>query len=90
VSDRYDELRRQIADTDRAIVAGVNARLLLVRELWAIKQERGEPLVDPERERALRRMLQESSEGPLSSDGVERLITELLALTKDELGAARA
>ncbi|MGL6278528.1 MAG: chorismate mutase [Gaiella sp.] len=89
MTDRYDELRRLIAANDREIVARVNDRLVLVQELWAIKAERGAPMVDPDRERALRAALVESSAGPLSEEGCERLVTELLALTKDELGHTR-
>ena len=86
MSDSFDELRRTILDNDRSIVAAVNARLRLVDELWRLKAERGDPRLDPDRERRLRAALAASSGGPLSPDGLERLIDALLALTKDELG----
>jgi chorismate mutase len=86
VSDSFDELRRTILDNDRSIVAAVNARLRLVDELWRLKAERGDPRLDPDRERRLRAALAASNDGPLSPDGLERLIDALLALTKDELG----
>jgi chorismate mutase len=86
VSERFDELRRRIAENDRAIVAGVNERLRLVAELWALKDEQGAGRVDPEREAGLRQVLAASNEGPLSPEGVDRLVSELLALTKRELG----
>ena len=86
MSDSFDELRRTILDNDRAIVAAVNARLRLVDELWRLKAERGDPRLDPDRERRLRAALAASNDGPLSPDGLERLIDALLALTKDELG----
>ena len=88
MSDSFDELRRAILDNDRSIVAAVNARLRLVDELWRLKAERGDPRLDPDRERRLREALAASSGGPLSPDGLERLIGTLLALTKDELGGA--
>lgn len=63
----------------------MNARLELVQELWTIKRERGLDHVDPGREAALRASLAASNAGPLSPEGLDRLVTELLALTKDEM-----
>lgn len=88
MSDRFEELRRLILENDRRIVAAVEERLALVEELWRLKRERGAGLVDPERERALRDALAASSEGRLSRAGLNRLVDELLALTKRELGAS--
>lgn len=88
MSDRFDELRRLILENDRRIVAAVEERLALVEELWRLKRERGAGLVDPERERALRDALAASSGGRLSRAGLDRLVDELLALTKRELGAS--
>jgi len=88
VSDRFDDLRAQIAANDAAIVGAVNDRLRLVEELWRLKAERGDARLDPDRERRLRAELAERNDGPLSADGLERLVDELLALTKRELGGA--
>lgn len=88
MSEPFDELRRMIAENDHAIVAAVNERLRLVAELWELKRERGEPTLDPEREQALRAALAEGSVGSLSPEGLDRLVTMLLDLTKAELGAA--
>jgi chorismate mutase len=88
VSDAFEELRARIAENDREIVALVNARLRLVAELWRLKKERGAPRLDPEREALLRASLTAANDGPLTSDGLDRLVGELLALTKDELGGA--
>ncbi len=85
-SDRIEELRARIGAADRELVRAVNERLRLVGELWALKRERGLARVDPERERRLRAELAATNDGPLSDDGLERLLTELLALTKSELG----
>jgi chorismate mutase len=84
----FDELRAQIADNDREIVARVNARLRLVAELWRLKEEQGAPRLDPDREARLRSALAAANAGPLTPAGLERLVGELLALTKDELGGA--
>jgi chorismate mutase len=88
VSDHFEELRARIAENDRGIVARVNLRLRLVEELWRLKAERGEARFDPDREGRLRSALAELNDGPLSPGGLERLVDELLALTKDELGGA--
>jgi chorismate mutase len=85
VSERFDDLRRQIADNDGRIVAAVNERLRLVEELWRLKAELGENRIDRDRERALIGELRRSNDGPLSSDGLERLVREILELTKREL-----
>ena len=79
-------LRDAIDDNDRAIVGAVNARLRLVAELWELKREQGLDRLDPDRERRLREQLAGANEGPLSQTGLDRLVTELLALTKSELG----
>ena len=87
MSERFDEIRGEIAANDAAIVAGVNRRLELVAELWQLKEQLGLDTVDPDREQALREKLAAASTGPLSSSGLDRLVTELLDLTKKELGA---
>ncbi len=86
--DRFAELRARIGENDRAIVDAVNLRLRLVAELWRLKEERGDARLDPERERRLREELRAANEGPLSDEGLDRLVGELLELTKRELGGA--
>jgi len=88
MTDRFGELREQIAANDAAIVAAVNLRLRLVTELWRLKAERGDARLDPEREARLREALAAANDGPLSRAGLDRLVDELLALTKRELGGA--
>ena len=88
MSDRFEELRGAIAANDAEIVGAVNRRLRLVDELWRLKAERGDSRLDPDRERRLREELARSNDGPLSAEGLERLVDELLALTKRELGGA--
>ena len=87
MSGAFDDLRARIAENDREIVGRVNTRLRLVAELWQVKEEQGAPRVDPEREARLRESLAAANEGPLSPDGLERLVNELLGLTKEELGS---
>lgn len=86
MTESFDEIRRRITENDAAIVAAVNRRLELVRELWAVKAKLGIDTVDPDRERRLREALGALNAGPLTSVGLDRLLTELLDLTKQELG----
>lgn len=85
--ERFDEIRREISQNDEAIVAGVNRRLALVAELWVLKAQLGLDTVDPDRELRLRETLAAANDGLLSRAGLDRLVTELLDLTKTELGA---
>ncbi len=86
MSDRFEELRAEIAANDAEIVGAVNQRLRLVEELWRLKAERGDARLDPDRQRRLREGLARLNQGPLSESGLEHLVDELLALTKRELG----
>jgi chorismate mutase len=79
-------LRERIDDVDRRIVAAVNERLELVDELWRHKRAHDLPLVAPDREQQLLASLGRVNDGPLSDDGLRALYTEILALTKRELG----
>lgn len=87
--ERFAALRRLIGENDRAIVEAVNTRLRLVEELWQLKAERGDARLDQEREQRLRDELRATNDGPLSGEGLDRLVGELLELTKRELGGGR-
>lgn len=86
MSDEIAEWRARITANDERIVELVNERLRLVAELWRAKGRLGVEQVDRERERALLARLSAANTGPLSEPGLERLVAELLALTKRELG----
>ena len=85
LDQRISDLRDRIGANDRAIVAAVNERLRLVTELWELKAAHGTDRLDPDRERRLREELAAANAGPLSLEGLEALVAELLALTKREL-----
>jgi chorismate mutase len=87
LSERFDEIRAEIAENDRAIVAAVNHRLELVTELWQLKEQLGLDTFDPDREQRLRDALAAANTGRLSASGLDRLVTDILDLTKRELGA---
>jgi chorismate mutase / prephenate dehydratase len=81
-----EELRTQISAVDREIVALVNRRIQLVRELKAYKDANGIAFVDPDRERQLFEDRLRENGGPLSDDGLRAFYDGLLALTKREVG----
>ena len=84
--EEIERLRERLEALDLALVRGVNERLLLVAELKRAKEERGIPFLDPDREAFMLRRLTEENPGPLGDEGLRELYTELLALTKRELG----
>jgi chorismate mutase len=77
--------RQRISDADGILLETINRRLELVSELHAYKAERGYPVVDPAREKAMVTQLEVANAGPLSADGVHELTTWILGLTKREL-----
>jgi chorismate mutase/prephenate dehydratase len=80
-----EEYRTQISAVDREIIALVNRRIQLVRDLKAYKDANGIDFVDPERERQLFEDRARDNDGPLSDGGLRAFYAELLALTKREL-----
>jgi chorismate mutase len=79
---RVIDLREQIAQADRQILAKANERIELARELGQYKQEQGYPLVDRAREERLIADLTELNRGPLSPAGVRQLFTTLIEIGK--------
>ena len=79
------QLREQLSDNDVAIVEAVNARLKLVARLKRVKEERGIGFLDPAREAWMLQYLTRANRGPLSTDGIREIYTELLDLTKREV-----
>ena len=84
------QLREQISDADRAIVAAINTRLRLVARLKRYKESRGIGFVDPEREEWMFTDLTRANRGPLSTDGLREIFGALLELTKREVARDEA
>jgi chorismate mutase len=80
------QLREQISDADRTIIEAVNARLKLVSRLKGYKESRGLSFVDPEREEWMLSYLTRANRGPLSAEGLQEIFSEILDLTKREVG----
>ena len=64
----------------------INTRLKLVARLKRYKEERGLEFVDLEREEWMLNYLLRANRGPLSAEGLRELFTEILDLTKREVG----
>jgi chorismate mutase len=84
------QLREQISDADRTIIEAVNVRLKLVSRLKEYKESRGMSFVDPEREEWMLSYLTRANRGPLSAEGLQEIFSEVLDLTKREVGRAEA
>ena len=80
------QLREQISDADRTIIEAVNVRLKLVSRLKDYKESRGMSFVDPEREEWMLNYLTRANRGPLSAEGLPEIFSEVLDLTKREVG----
>ena len=80
------QLREQISDADRTIIEAVNVWLKLVSRLKDYKESRGMSFVDPEREEWMLNYLTRANRGPLSAEGLQEIFSEVLDLTKREVG----
>ncbi|MDX6563655.1 MAG: 3-deoxy-7-phosphoheptulonate synthase / chorismate mutase [Gaiellales bacterium] len=76
--------RERISALDAELVALVNERLGLVRELHAYKRAQGYPMVDPAREQLLLDRLVAANPGPLGDEALRRLWASLLELQTRE------
>jgi chorismate mutase len=85
MTDVVSVARAAIDSVDRELLAGVNRRLQLVRELHEHKVAIGIPLRDAGREEAIVASLQQANGGPLSDEGVADFVGFVLALTRREL-----
>jgi chorismate mutase len=83
---RISELRKRLAENDVKIVEALNIRLELVAQLKRVKEELEVDFLDPAREEWLLQHLARANRGPLSEEGLRDFYTQLLALTKRELG----
>ncbi len=76
--------RERISALDRELVALLNQRLEVVRELHAYKRAHGYPMVDPAREARLLDALVAGNPGPIGDEALRELWESLLALLTRE------
>ncbi|HEY2310204.1 MAG TPA: prephenate dehydrogenase/arogenate dehydrogenase family protein [Gaiellaceae bacterium] len=84
-----DELRTEISELDRQLLALLNRRLGLVAAVRDYKDSAGERWIDPEREAELLQSLVEENPGPLSEHGVRSIFSAVLDVLKQEVAADR-
>jgi chorismate mutase len=77
--------RDEITALDVRLLSTINARIKAVKGLAQYKEERGMSFVDPDREAWLVAYLKRVNSGPISDEGLEELMTFVLALVKDEV-----
>ena len=73
-----DELRRGIDSVDQQILKLLHERVRLVMQVGEYKRERGIPVYDPGRERALLDRLCKAAEPPLDADTIRRIFERLV------------
>jgi prephenate dehydrogenase len=84
-----DELREEISELDRQLLALLNRRLRLVAAVRDYKDSAGERWIDPEREAELVQALVAANPGPLSERGVRSIFAAVLDVLKQEVAADR-
>jgi len=85
-----EELRGSIDEVDKKILELLHRRLALVMAVGEYKRERGIPVYDPERERALLERLGKAAEPPLDAHTVrsifERIVDESRRIEQHHVG----
>jgi chorismate mutase len=75
---RMASLRQRIDQVDRRILELVAERARIVLEVGDYKHERGLPVYDPSRERAMLEQLCEAIPAPLDGEAVQRIFERLI------------
>jgi chorismate mutase len=73
-----DELRRGIDAVDQQILKLLHERVRLVMAVGEYKRERGIPVYDPARERALFERLSKAAEPPLDAETARRIFERIV------------
>ena len=84
MADELDSLREQISDLDREVLAALNKRLELVRQVRTHKEETGAPIIDAAREAELLDELVRANGGPLGERAIRSLFSAVLDVMKQE------
>ncbi|MDY6792453.1 MAG: prephenate dehydratase [Thermodesulfobacteriota bacterium] len=78
-----NELRKSIDEIDEKILDLINQRLLLGKEIGAIKRKNNEPVTDKAREMAIITRLKEINQGHLRNDTLEHIFTQIIAESRE-------
>jgi chorismate mutase len=77
-SPDLEALRRSIDSVDQQILKLLHDRVRLVMQVGEYKRERGIPVYDPARERALLDRLCKAAEPPLDAETIRRIFERLV------------
>lgn len=89
-----ERLRREIDDVDRSIVEAFTRRVAIARRIGELKEELGQPVLDPSREAAVvRRAAERARDAGLDEEAVREVFWRLVGLSRrtqrDERGGPR-
>lgn len=73
-----DAGRERIDAIDDELLRLLNQRLESVVEIGRLKSDRGQPIIDPEREAAIVARLLSANEGPLDDSAVRRIFETII------------
>jgi len=77
------ELRKSIDTIDDEILELINKRLLCVKEIGRIKQEKGDPVLDISREKTIMERLQSKNRGELDDRSLQYIFKEIIAASRE-------
>ncbi len=78
-----NDLRHSIDEIDEKILALINKRLLLAKEIGRVKAEKGNRVLDIARESTLIQRLNSINEGPLSKSALHHVFAEIIAASRE-------
>lgn len=73
-----ERLRKSIDEVDVQILELLNRRVALSQEIGRVKEGRGWPVHDPERERGILARVRAESRGPLAAEALRRIYERIL------------
>ena len=76
------QLRRELDDVDRELLAAMNLRAELAQQIGKLKQADGQQVYDPQREAEVLERARDASVGPLCGESVSHVFRELISATR--------
>ncbi len=76
---RIPNIRNAIDAVDRRIIALLQERATLAREIGQVKKELGLPILDPAREGKIRKMIAQGLQGPMDAQQLTRIYEMIMA-----------
>ena len=85
-----DDLRRELDDVDRQLLAAMNRRAELAQQIGRLKRAGGQPVYDPQRETEVLERAIDANGGPLTGEAVRHVFRELVSATRSLQASVRA